>query len=289
MPWALSDIRSEVRQLTGRLSSNQLSTNEIDTEINNYYQFQFPAEVKLERKHTWYEFETVANQQEYEFPDGFTSFEPPMYLNLQPLLYYQDPTVYFAENPEQINQQTPWTGDGTTTAFATTIQFPYILPNSVIVTDNVETFNDDGNGNLVGDQGGTGTVNYTTGAIAVNFNTAPTDGQTIYVTFEQYMPGQPTAVLAYDNKWRFYVVPNTVYGVRIKAYSVPDPLELATDTPTLEEWGPAIALGAARNIVRKKGENDLYNVLTAQYKEQISYILTRTVQNLMNTRSQPSW
>lgn len=287
MPWALSDIREGVRQVTGRLSSNELSTQQLDRFINNYYQFTFPAEVKLERKHTFYEFETVPLQQDYTLPAGYTNFENPLYLDLMPLLYYQDPVIFAAENPTNVSRSTPWVGNGTTIGFNTTVQFPYILPFSVIITDNTETFNDDGNGNLVGDLGGTGTVNYTTGAIAVSFVTAPANGQNIYASFIQFQPGAPNAVLVYNNQFTFYPVPDTVYRCKIKAYSVPAPLVLATDTPDLEEWGPCIMYGASRDIVIKFGEADRYAEITALYKEQVSYILTRTVQNLMNTRAPP--
>lgn len=289
MPWALSDIRRKTRQVSGRLSSNELSTNQLDEYINNYYQFTFPAEVKLERQHTYYEFNTVADQQTYTYPSTFTNFEAPLFVNLIPILFYQDPNVYFAENPEQITMVTPWSGDGTTILFTTTVQSFPILPGTVIVTDNTETFTDDGEGVLDGSEGGTGTVNYQTGAIAVTFNTAPDAGQNIYLSYEQYMAGTPQAVLLYDNVFRFYPVPDTVYRIRMKAYSVPDALVDATDTPVLEEWGPAIAYGAARDIAIDFGEAELYAQITALYKEQIAYILTRTVQQLMNQRSIPSW
>lgn len=45
-----------------------------------------------------------------------------------------------------------------------------IEPGTVVITDGVETFSDDGSGRLTGSAGGTGTVNYKTGAIAVAFN-----------------------------------------------------------------------------------------------------------------------
>ncbi len=288
MAWTLADIRRKFRQVTGRLSSNQLSDNLANTYINNYYQFEFPAEVKLDRQHTYYEFNTVANQQTYTFTGAtYTNIEPPVYLDLMPLLYYQDPTVYYQENPEQISRFTPWTGDGTTTAFTTTEQVPFILPGTVIVTDNVETFTDDGNGVLTGDQGGTGSVNYTTGAIAVNFVTAPADGQNIPLSFEQLQPGRPTSVLYYNNEFRFYTVPDTVYRVQIKAYKVPDAMVDGTDTPVLQEWGECIAFGAARQLLVDYGETERYAEITQLYKEQVSYILARTVQNLMNTRARP--
>lgn len=49
----------------------------------------------------------------------------------------------------------------------------------VIVTDGTETFSDDRNGNLVGSLGGTGTVNYATGAVVVDFVSAPVNPVTV--------------------------------------------------------------------------------------------------------------
>ncbi len=51
-----------------------------------------------------------------------------------------------------------------------------VLPESVVVTDGTETFSDAGAGVLTGNAGGTGTVNYGTGAVAVTFNAAPATG-----------------------------------------------------------------------------------------------------------------
>lgn len=289
MPWALSDIRRKVRQVTGRLSTTELSNNRLDEYINNYYQFTFPAEVKLERQHTYYTFNTEANTQQYTFPTTFTNFEPPVYLDLMPLLFYQDPVVYFNENPEQITRVTPWTGDGVTVLFTTTVQSFPILPGTVIVTDNTETFTDNGAGVLTGDLGGSGTVVYLTGAISVTFNTAPANGQNIFLSYEQYVAGTPTAVLLYNNVFRFFPVPDTVYRIQVKAYSVPTALTLATSTPILEEWGEAIAYGASREIAIDFGEAERYAEITALYKEQINYVLTRTVQTLMNERARPMW
>lgn len=288
MPWALSDIRSKVRQVTGRLSSNSLSNNRLDEYINNYYQYTFPAETKLEREHTYYEFNTVANQQQYDYPDTtYTNVEPYLWLDEMPLLWYQEPNEFFSQNPQQITRLTPWSGDGITTGFTTTVQQPPIVPASVIVTDNTETFTDDGLGILTGDSGGSGSINYITGAISVTFAVAPTDGQNIFLTFVGYTPNRPVAVMLYNNVFWFSPIPDTVYRCRIKAYRIESPMVLSTDTPRLQEWGEAIAYGAAREILADFGELDRYREVTALYKEQIAYVERRTHQNLLNVRSRP--
>lgn len=70
-------------------------------------------------------------------------------------------------------------GNGTNKTFADTLAEAPVLPGSVTVSAEIgagptlETFSDDGFGNLSSDGGGTGTVNYQTGAISVTFNTAP--------------------------------------------------------------------------------------------------------------------
>lgn len=295
MPWALSDIRTLVRQVTGRLSSNQLSTNQLDEDINNYYQFTFPADAKLERVHTFYNFLTGVNTQSYTYPSGFTNFEPPVYVDNMPLLFYQDPNVYAQENPTNITRTSPWTGDGVTVAFNTSVQSFPILPASLIISDGVENFQDTNTTwttsavPIVGSGGGNATVNYSTGAIAVTFAVAPANGDLIQVSYIQFQPGRPTAVLLYNNLFTFYPVPDVVYRVQVKAYSIPDELVLATDTPTLQEWGECIAYGAAKIILKRFGEMDRYAEVDALFKEQLSYILTRTVQTLMNERARPMW
>lgn len=67
------------------------------------------------------------------------------------------------------------TGDGVTKTFAHTLA-AISAPKTAMyptVTDGVETFVDDRNGLMVGNMGGTGTVNYATGAVSVTFATAP--------------------------------------------------------------------------------------------------------------------
>jgi hypothetical protein len=292
--WNLSQIRQKVRQVTGRLSPNELTNTQVDNYINQYYQFTFPAEVKLERQHTFYEFLTTVNQPTYTFPTAtYTNVEPPATLDNLSLLYYQEPSRFNEENPYQVSRITPWTGDGVTVAFSTTITGFPILPDSTVLTDNTESFEDTNttwttaNVTVTGSLGGTATVNYSTGVINVTFATAPASGQLIYLSYIVFAAGRPTAVLLYDNQFTFFPPPNTAYRFKIKAYLVVTPLAAATDTPVLPQWGPAIAYGAARDIFSDFGEMQSYAEVTQLYNKQIDYVLDRTEQNLLNTRVMP--
>lgn len=294
--WTLADIRQKVRQITGRLSISELSNTLLDDYINKYYVFEFPAEVKLERKYSFYEFNTAANQQVYELPNSnFTNLVPPATVNNLSLEYYQDSADFDRNNPEQYSQLTPWTGDGATVNFTTTLTPLFVLAGTLLITDNVEILQDvnttwtSSNVNLSANNGGTGTVNYVTGAVNVTFGTAPADGQLIYLNWVAFNPGRPIAVLNFDNQLKFFPVPDTVYKFKIRGYQIVSELTTATDTPDLEEWGPAIAYGAARKIVSDFGEFDLYKMISELYKEQIAYVLRRTHQNLENTRAAPNF
>lgn len=298
--WNLVEIRNKTRQISGRLSVTELSNDQVDEYINRYFQFEFPAEVKLNRNYTLHEFNTTANTQDYAFPADYTNFVPEATIDRQDLEFYQDADAFYRDNPTNVQRYTTWTGDGATVAFSNTYTNNVPMqPGSIIVDDLTEVFTDDGSGILTGDQGGSGTVNYSTGAISVTFNTAPSDGQAIQASFIQYTVGRPTSVLMFNNQFTFFPVPDRAYRFRIKAWSLlyvkpasgtnKTSFTLPDDKPLQEEWGPAIAYGASRRIVSDYGEMDKYAELTLLYKEQINYILTRTHVDLESTRSKPMW
>lgn len=294
--WTLAEIRQKVRQVTGRFSTDDLSNTQLDEYINKYYLYTFPAEVKLEQKHTYYTFQTEANQPTYSAPDSlYTNYEPPATVNNLSMLWYQDPAKFNNENPLQYVFSTPWTGDGATVTFTTTVQSFPIYPSTLTISDNTETFEDTtttyttSDITLTGSDGGTATINYSTGAVSVTFNVAPTDGQDIYLNYVQFQPNRPQAILYYNNQFQLFPVPDQVYIIKMLAYQTVTALTNATDTPDLNEWGPCIAYGAARDIFADYGETDAYAETTSLYKEQVSYVLTRTEQDLLNTRAMPNF
>jgi hypothetical protein len=96
---------------------------------------------------------------------------------------------------EYVEEEAAGTGNGATKIFSgSLLQLPVRPYNSttgvsVVITDGTEVFTDDGSGLLVGDDGGTGTINYSTGAFRVTFNTAPTNGDAIVASYYQNMEG----------------------------------------------------------------------------------------------------
>lgn len=296
MTWTLADIRQKVRQVTGRLTPGELSNDALDDYINKYYTYTFPAELKLDKKHTYYEFLTTPNQAWYNFPNTtFTNVESPATIDNLEMLWYQDPASFYNQNPQQVSRETAWSGNGAITNFTTTVTGFPILPGSLVITDNTEVFEDTSqtwttsNVNITGSLGGTSTINYNTGSVSVTFNTAPTNGQSIYLSYILFNPGRPVAVLYYNNQFEFFPPPDTAYRFKVKAYEIVGALVNATDTPELSEWGPCIAYGTCRDIFADYGEMDSYAEVTVLYKEQLAYVLRRTNQNLLNTRSQPNF
>lgn len=85
---------------------------------------------------------------------------------------------------EEVESEELATGDGTETNFTGNLDYTPIDAGTVSITDGVETFSDDGEGVLTGDAGGSGTVNYTTGAYDVTFNAAPGNGQALLADYE---------------------------------------------------------------------------------------------------------
>lgn len=301
MDWTLSEVRSKVRQLSGRLSVAESSNEQIDEYINKYFQYEFPAAVKLNRNYTIYEFNTEYGVRDYDFSDNYTNFVPEATLDRMTIEVFQEPDSFYALNPESVQRYSTWEGDGATVAFSNTYSNNVpISAGSVIVDDTVEVFEDNGAGVLVSNLGGVGgAVNYTTGVISVTFTTAPVDGQAIQCSFIQLSLGQPSAVMMFNNKFTFNPTPDKAYRFSIKAWTLltvkpttgsnKTSFTLASDRPLQDEWGPAIALGAARRIASDYGEMERYGELTALYKEQINLILTRTCIDLESTRVMPTF
>jgi len=294
--WTLTNIQQAIRRVTGRFSYSDISNEELRIRINQYYTLIFPAEVKLEQKHVYYEFTTSSNQAVYDIPlTTYTNFEPPALCNKFDMFWYQDPMRFKLENDQQYTFLTPWTGDGTTSVFTTTITGFPIAPSSLTIYDGVELFEDTNTTwttsdvTIDGSLGGTCTVNYSTGVITVAFSTAPLNSTVINLNYIVFAANRPQSILLYDNQFTLWPTPDQAYKILMKAYSVVPELVNGSDTPMLNEWGRCIVYGTARDLLADSGEMDGYSEVTALYKEQVAYVLKRTNQNLLNIRANPEF
>ncbi len=303
--WDLENIQAVARQASGQLSSIQLSDTELNFNINAYYQYDLPRELKIEELYATYTFPLYQNVSTYTLPGDFTNglcythTEPNLYVNGQPIRYTQDTNVFYGLIPSNFSIETIGVGNGSTQAFTYTTNFQPIVsgrPSSVMIAAIPGQTNppgvqyqmtDDGNGNLTGN--GTGTVIYITGAISLTFSIAPSVNSTIQVTYNYEQLGPPNTVLFYDRQFTFYPTPDTLYQARIDAYFQPFALENPTDVPIKPEWGEIIALGAALKILRNFGQFDKYNEMKVYYQREWTKLMSDTDNQLMASRTLPRW
>lgn len=100
------------------------------------------------------------------------------------------------------------TGNGTNKVFSGTLaqRTGKRTVFGIKVTGSTEIFTDDYNGNLISNLGGTGTINYATGAIAVTFNTAPLNAASVTVDY-QYEDSTNNGICDFT-----YTAPNRTAG-----------------------------------------------------------------------------
>ena len=83
-------------------------------------------------------------------------------------------------------------GDGTATPPIEDLT-PIVVPTTVTITTGLQTVTDDGAGGFTGD--GTGSIDYTTGAVSIQWNGAVGDGTTILASYSYTIPAGSGEVL----------------------------------------------------------------------------------------------
>ncbi|MCP4162590.1 MAG: hypothetical protein GY760_21190 [Deltaproteobacteria bacterium] len=81
------------------------------------------------------------------------------------------------------------TGDGSIQVYSGTFENFPLEPQTIVITDGVETFTDDGFGRLKGDAGGTGTINYLDGSYDIDFNANVVNSTNVTVDYVTKVDG----------------------------------------------------------------------------------------------------
>lgn len=95
MSWMLSDIRTKVRALTGRATSDQMTDTVLDSYINNYYKYTLPDELDPQELLHWYTLATVSGQGAYGVDPTMLSLKPPVTIDGVDIDYYADEGLFF--------------------------------------------------------------------------------------------------------------------------------------------------------------------------------------------------
>ena len=285
MAWTLAEIRQKVRNITGTPSTDQLTNAEIDEYINDYLVFTMPHELKFQIQNNFLDFKATPGVDVYAFPGGYFTDSPGAYADGFPLVFYQDPDIFYQDWPQQYAVDDLATGDGINPSFSGGLQNPPIIIGTVFITDGVQILQDQGDGTLTGN--GTGTIDYVTGAFSVTFTNPPAASLTIYAKYQGYTGNRPQGVLFFENEFTFRPVPDQVYQIRMQGFIVPQTLVNSFDVPAQEEWGPCIAYGAALEIFSDRGDDENYDSTYPKLKRYENVALGRTIQQYTAEQSVP--
>lgn len=291
----LSDLFTEVRVITARLSPNQLTDSAITQAINLVYEFDLPNELKTFDFKTTYEFITQPNVDQYHLSqddrNDYKSFEPPVYCSGYDISYYQNYETFFRLWPRLNTEAELTTGTGILGPYTGTLAATPILRESLLVSAEngagvTLTARDDGAGALTGDVSA-GTVDYITGAISVTWTSAITSGNSITAKWNAYAAARPQGLLYYDNTFTVRNVPDKAYTIEIQAYLKPTAYISTTTSarPFLDEYFQFLAYAAARKIFIRSKQRENVQSIQPYYDEQMRFIERRTIMQIKNQKT----
>lgn len=288
----LARIRTTVRNITGRKSTDQLSNADLDNFINDFYLYDFPERLKTLQLEQFITFTTEPNVDLYTSATYGTNvifFKPPAYIAGYQIGYMQDPQQFYNLWPDIRFSEQIDTGDGGA-AYTGTLSNTPALRNTVLISAN-DTFGnalsarDDGSGTLTGDVTA-GTVNYETGAVSVTFTGNVPVGNAVNAQYWPYVASRPRNVLFFDQQFRFRPVPDQAYEFRIVGQVQPTQLTNAGDSPEFQEWWELIAYGAALKIFIEQSDHEEYARLYPIFREQNNLAMRRALKQMQNQRAQ---
>ena len=129
-----------------------------------------------------------------------------------------------------------------------------------------------------------GSVNYTTGAIALNWGVTPDAGTQIQAQFVYFTAGRPYDVLFYHNQFHFRPIPDKAYRVVINAYLQPTSL-FSTQAPEQREWWQLIAYGASMKVFADRADFESLQNFEPLFEEQKLLSQRRTLKQITNQRT----
>jgi len=302
----LDQIRTKIRRLTKSPSAAQITDAEIDNYINTFVLYDFPAQLRLLTLKTTLTFYTQPYIDVYSGDDIAVNFNN-MYTNVYSNVYVsgykqefsQNREEFFSLNPRIETQKKIDDGDGLIVNYtgiltpartlAGRVTYPTrVLRNSIsfsAINDNtlgltmhdVPNDPDDGMGVFAGDVGAASWIDYRTGEYDITFNSAPGNGEPVYVNAVYYSPGRPTSILYFNNTFTFRPVPDHLYRVDLEVETRPTEMLALNQMPELSQWFQYIAYGAAKKIFEDRMDMDSVQMIMPEFKKQETLVNRRTI------------
>jgi len=98
--WVLSEIRTRFRELTGRSSTSDISNDDVDALINDYYQNYFPEDALVTNFDEFFtEALAATDSGEYTIDQTVVKLMEPMSIGTNQLTFYQDRDYFFSDYP----------------------------------------------------------------------------------------------------------------------------------------------------------------------------------------------
>lgn len=311
--WTWADIRSKIRQTTGRPDETMMTDDTILDYANKYYQYVLPKELKIFWGYTYNQFYTLPNIDQYIAPISFQTLNPEAWCDGFCLEWNIDPDTFFSDYPAQLNKVVVAQGDGITNSFTFTISAFPVLARSVYVTDGTQIVQDvpagtTGNGTFIDYASGTavsGTINYATGTVSgLSFITIPAANANITCTSQTFMANRPQEILFFKtqpltdstlavrdavNMFVLRPVPDQVYLIKMQGIQIPKPFVSDMDVPFRTDLGPLIAYGASLEIFADFNQMDQYDQTLTQYNRYKDVSMQDTYEEYIYERSIPKF
>lgn len=294
VPSTLSDIRAKVRRLTGSPDVTQLTNVQIDENVNTFYVYDMPEQLRLFNLKEEFEFYTQPNIDTYDFPrNTFLTVSPPAYIAGYESFWTQSEDQFYRMYPQLEFIEDISTGNGTAGPYSFTLTnipflrgysapgndtiFSQVLVSGVDASGANQIARDDGNGGWIDEEGNTlsGTVDYVTGEITVTFDSAVTG--TITAQNIPYQAQRPQAILFFNDLFFLRPVPNQTYKVQMETFRTPTQLISSSQEPLLNEWWQYLAFGGAKKILEDRLDIDGLSKILPLLEEQQRLILRRTL------------
>ena len=309
----LQEIRTKVRRLTARPSTQQITDAQINEYINTFFLYDMPETLRLFSLHTTFEFMTTANIDQYDLRDikiivegveylavdYYYNISPPVYIAGYQSFWSQDREQFFRTYPELAEITFDLQGAGNPGPYTFKLSNSPILQFQVTVgtIDNTGTSinvidvpqnRETGNWEIINEEiSVVGSIDYLNGEGTITFSNSIPTQEEITVTAVPYQPNRPQAMLFYDNILTIRPVPDKAYLVRMNAFRLP--IEILKDSknqnPELKQWWQYLAYGAAKKIFEDSGDIPGVQQIMAGFKEQEKMVLRRTIVQQTNERT----